>query len=306
MPYNNSIWMDRWGNAQVNSLTPRKCNVAVELSNLDSVLNTFWKIEAYPPNKSNFTEEELNSEKHFVDNVKITDSGRMQVLGNSLIMAKRKFFSVERHLQRDEEIKKMHVDFMREYEALGHMTEIQTFPQNHYFIPHHYVLRPESKTIKLRVVFDASARTTSNISLNEIQMVGPTIQQDLLITLLSFRLNRFALIADISKMHRQFFTHNDDRNFQLILWQNSSDEPMKTYQLNTVTYGMSSATFLAIRCLLHIADLEHETRPIGATALTHDIYVDDLLTRADNLVGLQTKKKLVTAILSKYGLDLAK
>ena len=132
MPYNNSIWMDRWGNAQVNSLTPRKCNVAVELSNLDSVLNTFWKIEAYPPNKSNFTEEELNSEKHFVDNVKITDSGRMQVripfemkpnvLGNSLIMAKRRFLSVERRLQLDEQIKKMYVDFMREYEALEHMT----------------------------------------------------------------------------------------------------------------------------------------------------------------------------------------
>ena len=53
---------------------------------------------------------------------------------------------------------------------------------------------------------------------------------------------------------------------------------------------MSSASFLAIRCLFHIADLEHETHPIGATALKHDMYVDDLLTGADNLVDLQRSK----------------
>ena len=63
---------------------------------------------------------------------------------------------------------------------------------------------------------------------------------------------------------------------------------MKTYQLNTITYGMSSALFLAIRGLFHIAD------------------VYDLLTGTDNLVDLQTKKKQITAIFSKYGLDLAK
>lgn len=49
-----------------------------------------------------------------------------------------------------------------------------------YFLPHHCVLRPENTT-NLRVVFDVSCKTTSNISLNDILHTGPRIQEDLFI-----------------------------------------------------------------------------------------------------------------------------
>jgi len=51
-----------------------------------------------------------------------------------------------------------YVNLMDEYERLNHMTEVQlsSVPRNHYFIPHHCVLKPDSSTTKLRVVFDAS------------------------------------------------------------------------------------------------------------------------------------------------------
>nr|XP_041630558.1 uncharacterized protein LOC121502008 [Drosophila kikkawai] len=65
---------------------------------------------------------------------------------------------------------------MDEYEGLGHMKEVPPtrIPTDHYFIPHHCVLKPESSTTKLRVVFDASCKTTSNKSLNDILYAGPT------------------------------------------------------------------------------------------------------------------------------------
>jgi len=69
--------------------------------------------------------------------------------------------------------------------------------QPHYGIPHHAVLRPDSSTTKLCVVFDASAKSSTGVSLNTILMVGPTVQQDLILTLLSFRLHMHALTADI-------------------------------------------------------------------------------------------------------------
>jgi hypothetical protein len=41
-------------------------------------------------------------------------------------------------------------------------------------------------TTKTRVVFDASAKSTTGVSPNDILMVGPTIQQDLLSIILRF------------------------------------------------------------------------------------------------------------------------
>jgi len=97
-------------------------------------------------------------------------------------------------------------DFMQEYIDLGHMQPVDSFDSNHshYVIPHHAVLRPDRPTTKLRVVFDASAKSSSGVSLNNILMVGPRVQQDLILTLLSFRLYRHAPTADITKIYRQF------------------------------------------------------------------------------------------------------
>ena len=44
-------------------------------------------------------------------------------------------------------------------------------------MPHHCVLKDASTTTKLRVVFDASAKTTTGLSLNDCLMVGPKLQE---------------------------------------------------------------------------------------------------------------------------------
>ncbi|XP_070144684.1 uncharacterized protein [Drosophila kikkawai] len=94
---------------------------------------------------------------------------------------------------------------MDEYESLGHMKEVPPtrIPTDHYFIPHHCVLKPESSTTKLRVVFDASCKTTSNKSLNDILYAGPTVQSELFAILLRFRTHKYVFTADIEKMYRQ-------------------------------------------------------------------------------------------------------
>lgn len=65
-----------------------------------------------------------------------------------------------------------------------------------------------------RVVFDGSMVTDTGIYLNEILMIGPTIQDALINILIRFRPHPIALIADIEKMYRQFWIHPDDRKFQ--------------------------------------------------------------------------------------------
>ena len=59
--------------------------------------------------------------------------------------------------------------FMKKYLNLGQMSPVEnTVPKNpHYFIPHQCVMRAQITTTKLRVVFDASSKTSTLISLNE-------------------------------------------------------------------------------------------------------------------------------------------
>lgn len=74
---------------------------------------------------------------------------------------------------------------MSEYKALGHMERVEKEIENKdgvgkYYIPHHAVRNDSSTTTKLRVVFDASSKTDTGVSLNDILLKGPSIQDDLI------------------------------------------------------------------------------------------------------------------------------
>lgn len=61
------------------------------------------------------------------------------------------------------------------------------------------------------------------------------------------------MLADIKEMYRQILVHPKDRELQKILWRTGGGDPVKEYQLNTVTYGLSCAPYLAIRTLQQLA-----------------------------------------------------
>ena len=62
----------------------------------------------------------------------------------------------------------------------------------------HAVCKDSSSTTKLRVVFDASAKSSNGISLNDILMVGPTLYPSITDILIRFRSYKVAISADIS------------------------------------------------------------------------------------------------------------
>lgn len=106
-------------------------------------------------------------------------------------------------------------------------------------------------------------------------MVGSTIQDKLFSHLIRFRSYKYVLTADVEKMYRQLLLHEDDRRYQRILWRR--DGRVETYQLNTLTFGVSSSPFLAIRTLLQLAEDERSTYPVASETIKNHMYVDDLL-----------------------------
>ena len=104
-------------------------------------------------------------------------------------------------------------------------------------------------------------------------------------------------------MFRQFVVDPQDR---LFLWRNEAHQPLCTLALNTISYGLASSPFQAVRSLFFIADMHEKKYPIGASVLRQDFYVDDMLTGADTLAELNQKKTEVTKILQLVGLSLSK
>lgn len=70
------------------------------------------------------------------------------------------------------------------------------------------------------------------------------MQKDIIQILLNFRLNEVALTADICKMYRQILVKSEHQNCQHILWRFNPSSPVLDFPLSTVTYGVSSASYL--------------------------------------------------------------
>lgn len=121
------------------------------------------------------------------------------------------------------------------------------------YLPHHAVIKDISETSKLRVVFDASAKTSTGISFNEIQHIGPVVQDNLYSILLRYSQHQYVVSADVEKTYRQILIQPSQRRLQLILWRDESLQPIKIFELNTVTYGTALAPFLSTRCLLQLS-----------------------------------------------------
>lgn len=182
---------------------PTLCNLLITNNDLHRQMERFWLIENCEIDKRDFLPQELACEKHFVQNYKRTSQGRFEVklpitnesveLGDSKNMATKRFYNLEKRLHRDEILKRDYLNFMSEYEKLGHMSpidpnDIETTDKT-YYLPHHGVIKADSTTTKLRVVYDASAKSDNGMSLNDILMTGPVIQPDLLSIILNFRIH---------------------------------------------------------------------------------------------------------------------
>lgn len=286
---------------------------------LHSSLQRFWTQEELPPCSKKSAEEaqcdEFFNSTHSRDSdgryvVRLPFKGDLSSLGSSKVGAEQRFQSLERKLysSKNFEFQKLYTDFMHEYHSLGHMQECPTLvcDSPHYFLPHHGVLKDQSSTTKLRVVFDASAKTSSGLSLNDVLLTGPKLQNNICDILLRFRLHNTVFSCDIRQMYRQIKIHPDDQNFQLILWRDNPSQPTAMFKLTTVTYGMNCSPYLAIKTLHQLAEDEGDLYPRAAHVLKHQSYVDDLICGAEDEEDAAELQGQLIKLLRLGGFELRK
>ncbi|XP_022906823.1 uncharacterized protein [Onthophagus taurus] len=185
----------------------------------------FWELETIPETSSVNRDEQL-CEDYFQKTYCRTETGRFMVslqfrrdvkfLGTSYQNALKQFMSLEARLLKSPVLNSGYTEFMRDYLLSGHMTPVppnQIHIQTSYYIPHHCVLKPESSSTKLRVVLDASADSSTGISLNDLLFIKSKLQ-DIVHILLNFRCYKFVFMCDIKQisMYQAFNTFGYSQN----------------------------------------------------------------------------------------------
>ena len=100
-------------------------------------------------------------------------------IGESRPQAVQRFLTLERSV--DHKDKFCEVDLViQEYFALGHAETVPIEDTDKelcsvFYLPMHIVYKSWSSTTKVRAVFNASAKSSSGISLNNTLLVGPTV-----------------------------------------------------------------------------------------------------------------------------------
>ncbi|XP_075167412.1 uncharacterized protein LOC142239506 [Haematobia irritans] len=287
-------------------------------------LRLFWEQEEIATQKT-ISDDDEYCESFFTQTTTRNSSGRYIVklpfkseyprnipLGPSRPIALIQFIRLEQSLKRNPELANSYQNILKEYISLGHMEEVSSKEMiengvfNSYYLPHHAVLKPDSRSTKVRVVFNASRRTYSGNSLNDTLHVGPSLQLDLSTLILNWRLYKYVFSGDIEKMYRQILVHPTDTNFQRILFRPDPTSPIKDYALKTVTFGVNSAPFLAIRTLLQLAYDSAETHPAASRILQKEIYVDDILSGGHDINSAIDSLCQLRALLNSAGFPLKK
>ncbi|XP_075157897.1 uncharacterized protein LOC142231164 [Haematobia irritans] len=281
---------------------------------LDKEISRFWEVEELPRKRLLSPEDEF-CEELYLRTTKRDENGRYIVslpfrenfpnivnLGESRNNSLAQFYRNEARLLRTPALKSEYDNVLEEYLLLNHMRRV-SIPNSSvsngslYYLPHHAVIKPESTTTKVRVVFNASSATSNGTSLNDVLYTGPVLQNDLTVVILKWRFYQFVFNGDISKMYRQILVDPDHSRFQKILFRKDPNLPIQDYELKTVTFGINCAPYLAIRTLLRLADDVQSVYPLASDILRKSMYVDDALVGAHSIAEtIEARNQLVRAL----------
>ena len=178
--------------------------------------------------------------------------------------------------------------------------------QNCHYLPHMAVVRENSKTTPIRIVFDCSASLGKHSpSLNDCLLTGPSLTEELVKVLLRFRCEQYAFIADISKAFLRVGLNECDRDFTRFLWYKDPKVPnseMVTYRFRSVLFGATCSPFLLQACLGY----HFERFPDNPTAswLSKNFYVDNLQGCVESLDAMRVVYKESNKIMKEANMPL--
>ena len=154
-----------------------------------------------------------------------------------------------------------------------------------HYLAHHPVVREDKQTTKVRIVYDASAKSTGP-SLNDCLQTGPSLTSEIPDVLMRFRYHQVALVADIEKAFLMVQVAEADRDVLRFLWINdptSEDPNIVVKRFNRVVFGVTSSPFLLNGTVRHHVSNYEAEDPQFVNDFLSSLYVDDSVSEAFQL-----------------------
>ena len=283
-------------------------------------LEDFWRLESIgihdsPDDSSN---EEKKLLKHFNETIRYAD-GKYSVtwpwkhdksdLPDNRGLAMGRLKSLIRWIKTNPELVRQYGDIIVEQLKQGVIEKVHYDPNTSgkHYIPHHAVVNPSKTSTKVRIVYDASAKTKKESkSLNECLYRGPVLLQDLTGILLPFRLNRIALVADIEKAFLQVGLSDDSRDITRFIWLQNREKlclqnNIQEYRFCRVPFGIISSPFLLAATLEYHLKLFNT---LVAENIRKNIYVDNVITGSSTVENAISFYNEAKQIFQKAGMNL--
>lgn len=178
-----------------------------------------------------------------------------------------------------------YADKIREYISKGYAVpvtedELKVKRSNLWYLPHFPVMN-QMKPGKVRVVFDAAARS-NGMCLNDALMSGPDLLKRLFGVLLWFRTGKIGFVADIAEMFHRIEIADEDSWSQCFLYREDPKEIPRTYRMKAMIFGANSSRFIAQYIKNLNAEHHADLYPEACALIIDDHYVDDCLGSQDD------------------------
>ena len=156
-----------------------------------------------------------------------------------------------------------------------------------HYLPHHGVIRKNRETTKLRIVYDGSAKSPGQqLSLNDCLPTGPNYIPQLADVLARFRWHRMAIAADIEKAFLMIGIQENQRNMLRFLWLKDPyvvNSEVIQLRFCRLVFGLRPSPSILGATLTHHLDAHRDSHAELVELTKKSLYVDDLLTGADNV-----------------------
>lgn len=140
-----------------------------------------------------------------------------QRLPSNRSQALNRLMSLVRSFEKKPEKRDHFLAFMEKIFQNGHAELVPPLKEDdeQWYLPLFGVYHPK-KPKQIRVVFDSSAQY-NGVSLNDVLLTGPDLNNSLLAVLIRFRKEAVAFTADIEQMFYCFLVREEDKNFLCFL-----------------------------------------------------------------------------------------
>ncbi|GFY07955.1 putative RNA-directed DNA polymerase from transposon X-element [Trichonephila clavipes] len=274
---------------KTNTIHNSFCNNVVSLHCANFTVTDLWNLDAIgitdPTEDAKRKHAHFDFLNQFKENLSVLPDGQYQLplpFKFETQLPNNKSATFKRHQRMCQRIDEQNL--LNEYEVVFRQWEdlqiIEEVPKTEvdnfgYYLPHRPVMKQASQTMKIRPVFDASARDKSKPSLNDCLNRGPNLIELIPDIIDRFRLYPIGISSGIEKAFLQLSIIPEHRDYLRFFLPNV--EESKIYRHCRVVFGICSSPFQLSACIDHLENSPARFDDV-TQKLKHSFYVDNCLT----------------------------